>query len=710
MEPVIDAYLKWGRELRLGLSDEGFFESDFFGQVIAAAGQDKEPAPEFFNPTLVKLHRSEGSDGERNFRNTVSALTDPESGIVIEQGEFDLLNILVKLESELSKEDEQTAILFLPEASQANADESHARLFTEIKRGPPVMFSDRPDRQGTVLNQDAAEDGAIRTFMGVMDDGIPFLNKAFADFDSGQPKSKILSVWLQAIANLRAQPGSISQIGRVISAREIERWYSRDETSVYREVNDQLFSPCDTKTVSNAVSHGSHIMSIAAGGYSGAKAADPSEPLFEPDHVLAVQFEPATVLDTSGRRLDFSVLHGARWMMVQALLKARPREYVPLVINVSYGAAAGPKDGSGFLETALRAEIERYSKWSGLLLGKAAPMRIIFPFGNGYRSNLVAIASPTPEAPLELDWRVQADDLTASYLEVRADPNASLKVCVTPPGGTTQEYSLAPDSDQNIKTGAETIGRVYREPNDAAGRAYYVIACLPTRFQAYQRKAAPAGAWAIKVSTEYETLVSVEVQRDDTPFNYRRNGRQSYLAHPRAYGWDCELRNYSEPLDDSPVTREGTHASNVSPAKRGAYGRGIYSAGAVYRHHIKPDCPTVARYSAAGSTEPPRTNATRPTISAAAETSHGLPGMLALGTRTGSVAALGGTSVAAPQFARHLLEFLAGAGPFSDFDEEVAAFLNGKEIKCPDTVDFPRRGLGLLAPNGVIPRDTRDRA
>lgn len=704
MNSVIDAYLKWERELRdLG----GALARD-----VRSDGQEPETEPTWFSPTLVELHKTAPKGGGTlTYAATVEKLLGRSDSpgndrILIDHAERQLLWILLRYEGSFPDGESEYAILYRPEES--DPDDTSQRdedvpLFTEIKRGPPVSIYTiqfKPARDLQVQAVEARDAGA--SFMGVIDDGLPFLNRTFATRD----KTRIAAVWLQSIANPGQGQDEELAFGKVLLDEDIDKWASLDEAHVYRKINSEAYQITDLKAVQNAVSHGSHVMSIAAGSYADAGRGTATDAA---DHILGVQLEPRTVLDTSGRRLRFAVVHGVRWMIAVALTKAlqEPYRYAPLVINLSYGAAAGPKDGTGFLETALRAEIARYERWTQIILGRVSPLRVVLPFGNGFRDKLVAAQPVAPDQPVHLNWRVLPDDRTASYLEVRVSEGAGERLYLQPP--TEQhplEIQLAPGASQDYCVEDETLARVFREPNQHDGTAHYVIATRPTRFFRGRNRPAPSGSWKVGVRVEHRARVSLQVQRDDTPFSYRPNGRQSYLDHPEGYAWDPELRSYSKPSRNCPITREGTHIDTASPEHRGAYDQGIYWAGGVFRHHIDPKCLPVARYSAAGSINPPWANAERPTASLPSDTSHGQPGMLAAGTLTGSVAVLNGTSIAAPQFARLVLQVLRDKGPFKDIGQELAAIF-GTADRC--NADNGRRGLATLPARGVIPRAARDR-
>lgn len=707
MTAVIDAHLKWERELRE-------ISTGVQAYTMPKNGAGCRPEAKRYSPSLVSLKRS---GDPAKFGVTIDALLDLAAegcfpSILIDQTEREMFRIIKFVENSASSDDgedgpdagvQEHAILYRPEDSKPD---EFPELFTEIKRGPPVIVRDRDRFEGRGLPQDRNRKTDSRGgFIGVIDDGIPFLNRAFADAN----ETRILATWLQASDSPSTKPGTGIGVGRVLTNNDINPLLGGDEATQYRRINDEIYRPTDLKAVVNAVSHGSHIMSIAAGGLAAMRQSKDEHSLRDADHILAVQLEPQTVLDTSARRLGFAVVHGIRWMMAQAIFKSFDESYgyLPLVVNVSYGAAAGPKDGSGFFETAVRAEVKRFERWTHILFGTPSPLRVVLPFGNGYRDKLGAFATASTKQPMALDWRILPDDRTASYLEIRIAQGAKGCLTLKPPCGSgLHDVALEIGQNEAWVQDHQVLATIFREPDGKDGQAVYVIATRPTSMPGSAARPAPAGGWEVEVKVDCEALVTMQVQRDDTPFSYRPNGRQSYLDHPEAHDWDAELRNYSEPSLSGPVTRKFSHISFASPETPGVYDEGILWAGGVYRHHYKQDCPPIARYSAAGSDNIGGMTAIRPTVSFPTETSHGLPGMLGLGTRTGSVAALGGTSVAAPQLARQLLNVLVDSGPFADICAEIDVITGGGD-DCPD--EGGRRGVATLEAVATIPRGARDR-
>ena len=155
--------------------------------------------------------------------------------------------------------------------------------------------------------------------------------------------------------------------------------------------------------------------------------------------LIGVQLPPHSVKRIPcGKRFDSYILQGLRWIIDQTIRVQFERNdadldgllRVPLIVNISLGSYAGPKNGEGFLESQIRREIKRYD-----LLSQGAPIRVVLSFGNGYRNKqTVLFKSLEMENASDVDWCIMPDDRTASYVEMRASASTHLKVWIKPPG------------------------------------------------------------------------------------------------------------------------------------------------------------------------------------------------------------------------------------------------------------------------------------
>ncbi|MEM7296483.1 MAG: hypothetical protein AAF330_07675, partial [Pseudomonadota bacterium] len=111
-----------------------------------------------------------------------------------------------------------------------------------------------------------------RAIIGVVDDGLPFLHRAFRDANE---KSRIAACWLQAA---RAAQSAAVPFGREVLNTEIDALHARfatRELAAYREVGaiDPKL-PELGRIMQNHASHGAHILGLAAGNDPHIQALD----------------------------------------------------------------------------------------------------------------------------------------------------------------------------------------------------------------------------------------------------------------------------------------------------------------------------------------------------------------------------------------------------------------------------------------------------
>jgi hypothetical protein len=168
---------------------------------------------------------------------------------------------------------------------------------------------------------------------------------------------------------------------------------------------------------------------------------------------------------------------------------------------------------------------------------------------------------------------------------------------------------------------------------------------------------APAGVWTVQLknrSLGAGEIVHLWVQRDDSLYGFDLRGRQSYFDDPGYARFDNEGRDNEADDLMCPVRR----ASTISAI---ATGRQPVVLGGFLRKEMK-----IAKYSSAGPITPFQANPVpdpyRPDAIVPTDDTLVHYGLLAAGSRSGSVVALNGTSVAAPQIARKIADDLAAGG------------------------------------------------
>lgn len=548
--------------------------------------------------------------------------------------------------------------------------------------GQPLSPAPAPSAAPSAAPAAAAPpSGQPAPIVAVIDDGIGFLNRRFCR--PGSPAStRFHAVWLQALRTIHppgGHPGYV-QAGRVLARADIDAWLARgarlDEAEVYREINRALLEPGAHRSTEFALSHGTHVLDLAAG-------ADPA--LAEPAcdwPLLAVQLPPEAVDNTAGTLLEPLLVQGVHWCLREAeVINAAS----PLVIVVAFATYAGPKDGSKAVEALIAQAVE---DWRGRT-GREA--RVVYAYGNARLTRQGARLAATG-AGTSLDWRILPEDFTASYLELRPeDPGAMarLSVTLTPPRGPAQALGPLPANASRVIRDAagRMVGRYYHiGPRVTApgvvSPAHGVLALAPT-VEEGGRPLAPHGGWRLALAATAGPAITLraEVQRDDTPGNYRQKGRQSYLDHPGADVWERESGGWTGLDPAGPLTRQGSHSSFVTAASPAtlpaAAGRASGRA--------------PARYSAEGApwTRP------GPALAALADRGTAALGLIASGTFSGAARRLDGSSAAAGRAARALASRYAAHGAGAPGAAEVAGLL--ADYGTPLPPQPARLGAGLLA-------------
>jgi hypothetical protein len=493
--------------------------------------------------------------------------------------------------------------------------------------------------------------------IGIIDDGIPFAHERFRKPDG---TTRVEAVWVQ-----HGSPGNVPigfDNGFEISKADIDTYLATypqgdfiDEDEIYRRAGVADFTLDGRKALAWRASHGAHVMDIACGW-------DPDQ---APDwRVICVQLPTAITADSSGASLAPYAVKALEYIRNIAQAIAGPGQSLPLVVNFSYGLLAGPHDGTHEIELAFDRILREHNTIPG-----NKPMRVVIPSGNSHLARAhakVTFQAAGDQAALPL--RVLPDDLTPSFVEIWLPPAAAagnrVELTIATPQG---DVSPPLEENDGFTLQYEVDGKVlcearYHFRSAPTGRGMFLISLQPTmRIESENSPVptdpvAPAGLWNLTLKNlglaSHEAL-EAWVQRDDAPVGYRRRGRQSYFdaATYKIHGHDGGSLEEDDPA--CPVKRAGSINAIAT-------GKNTIVIGGLLRKELRPSA-----YSAGGpittpvgSVLPHRCGPDALTVS---DDSIVQSGVLAAGTRSGSVIAMNGTSVAAPLITRWIAgEFAAG--------------------------------------------------
>jgi hypothetical protein len=508
--------------------------------------------------------------------------------------------------------------------------------------------------------------------IGIIDDALAFAQERFRIGD----KTRVEFVWLQDGAY--PSPGTPIYVGsppvpyglelakedqlpyKGIDSLLAECTYSGaiDEDEVYRRTGLIDFRRAGHKAVAWRIAHGTHVMDLAAGEDPASRCEDRP--------IVCVQLPAMTTADTSGADLATYALDAIEYILLRAdeIAAKRGVPHLPVVINFSYGMTGGPHDGTSELEEAIDALVA----WRNEVC--EAPLAVVLPAGNSHLSRCHATVSFEEAGEVaELEWRILPDDWTSSFLEIwmpyrpaSAGTASRVEITLVTPGGTELAPWIGevPGAIFEWPSGADPVcaARYIYVPIDTE-RGMFLVTIAPTFSLDPAVATAPAGTWTLKIKNlamPAGAPIQTWVRRDDTLYGHPRRGRQSHFDAACYRRFDH--MGYEEEKDQPgcPVRRAGLLNAIAT-------GREPVVVGAMLQKQM-----VASKYSAAGPTTPPRGASTAyrdgPDALTVGDDSRVHTGVLAAGARSGSVVAMNGTSVAAPQIAREIARRMATGAPY----------------------------------------------
>lgn len=528
--------------------------------------------------------------------------------------------------------------------------------------------------------------------MALIDDGCAFAHPHFVRWQAGAFKTRVKRLWDMNVRGPLSTVGPPSGFGAELSPGILGRDFSDTELNALiaartysgRVDEDALYADFAQGTLDNVnrlqrrAAHGTHVMDMACGPYfvqdtmCTREAAETANPTWDlatsvpttgggqdasDAQIIFVQLPMRTVQDTSGRNtMTKDVIDAFTYIISQCADDAQ------IVVNLSWGALAGPHDGTHLLEQHMDALITAQRA----LHPMAAPrnrLQITVPAGNGYQSRTHATFELEPgQQSQPVQWRTEPDDATESYVEIWLEQGMKVEVSITDPLGNT----LVPPvgyGDVRHLTGYQAsllpgsvVGAFYHDAglNGQPGHCV-LLALAPTVSVDAMRVTAPHGVWSftVKSISQQKGVVDAYIERDDVALGTRRGARQSYFED---INYDNQAVDDNKKVDlDCPnplaayVRREGVF-NNIST------GQLTEKVGGVRETDLQ-----IAEYSPHHyfSALPKRPGTATPVpYYATSEESPTLRGVRAAGTRAAGTVRLSGTSAAAPQIARDLFNAL----------------------------------------------------
>ena len=539
-----------------------------------------------------------------------------------------------------------------------------------------------------------------KAIIGVIDDGLPFANRAFLNSEG---QSRVSYCWLQS--GMAAEPAQVP-FGREYTNDEIDTLradFGQDELSLYRganAVNPRVFELGNG--MMRHATHGSHVMGLAAGNAS----LFPDHPMGDDIQIIAVQLPNTIAWDTSGFGKEMYMLSAIHYVFERASRIARAFDMpeLPLILNFSYGWSAGRHDGHSEMEIAIQDLLDARKTIQPV-------SELVMPTGNNFSSDMHArfIDDDFDGDTLSFGWHLQPDDQTSSYLEMWLpadfDPEGYRVTLTGPPGLVFDEDATLDISAEaqdggdprrylNLVSGGQIIGQMSadRHRND---RWRVMIALIPTIYTRDEPRRAPSGTYTVTLhrTAQANRLAEAEgikvwVQRDDDPSDLKSLGRQSTLTNLANGGADAG--------------RPGSVLQTMTPALTPFSGYGALNAVASSPLTTRvagftDQTRRVSYYSGSGGIRRKPDGSlsvwgAHTDVIAISDESAMLPGISSTGVLSGSRARLIGTSCAAPSVARLMALNAARGLPVFD-GMEAALQLPEVETKGRDQAEIEKLNL-----------------
>jgi hypothetical protein len=534
----------------------------------------------------------------------------------------------------------------------------HARAPVEGRENPAKEIL-RHDASAQLKNDVKLLSGKV---LGLIDDSLALAHANFLT----RSDARTAFFWRQDNKGKGRAPAGFGY-GHELTAADIDAAMKRrtfdglvDEAAVYVDLGLSVLGQKWPKghipfhALDTALSHGTHVMDIAGGPRSLLAQISNLPPDFDAppnwemadddasaSPIVAVQLDYATVEDTSGGSMNVHVLDGLMYILSRCASDAQ------VVVNISFGTLAGPHDGTSVLEAAMDQLLDLYRE----------RLQIVIAAGNSYQLRTHANLTLTPNTNAALHWRVAPDDSSQSFLELWFPQGANaVEIEITPPGQMPLPALGLGHSGMWLGGGKAPLCALIYPRHVATGErgTCALLAVAPTFSFSQEAATAPSGAWRIRLSNATGRPVTVDayIERDDVVIGTRSGAKQSYFeddpALPRDDQYDMQAFT-DDPARKTPIRRSGNFNSIATGSRTTSVGGVRVADENAWAHYSprRPD-PDHAR--------PKRADVVKmPTTKGYSDENAALAGISAAGTRSTAAARLKGTSDAAPQIARKLL-------------------------------------------------------
>ena len=488
-----------------------------------------------------------------------------------------------------------------------------------------------------------------KLLLGIVDNGCPFAHQELRDGAT----TRVVSLWDQD-GNVGAGLGAIPHdfgYGRVLDRADLDRLI-RAATSRDGSVDEDFcYRLAGYDQVSRRQTHGAHSLGLLIGGQQNLRATVPSNfdrnvnrnpldrALCAPTDIAFVQLPQALMDCVSVAALEQHALDGFRHI----LKVGKDAGYEGVRISFGYESWVGPHDGSSWFEAAV-AE----------LFDDGLPLEIYMSAGNSRNRRAHAALRPR-DGKATVRWHVPAGNEIPIFLEVWLPPRVITKVEMqlrTPDGSCVTVPAKRTGSRVHAAHG-NAVMAVCSSHALGSRQGVALMRIAPTHTLSVGSPRAPHGIWELSLSG----------LPDESGEIHARLGRvQGDSNSPRAFQQPEFVDRFADELRkaDESGTLNG-HACGKGTVVCGVF----YSKSFPYGKVLEDFGPSLIErgrstgYSGAG----PTGTRARPDVSLPMEDGIYDEGTMSIGTRSGSVWRMRGTSTAAPAAAGLSVAVRSPRGP-----------------------------------------------
>jgi len=338
-----------------------------------------------------------------------------------------------------------------PDERKEETGKEHLEGLGEILfTGQPIALNTFSQfRNGTQGLPRIEPSGDKKVMLGVIDGGFPFLHDRLRHETTG--KTLIERLWVQQIDELSIAANFGVSNGVTLTQKNIDKII--DEPICALNYTKGRYQP-----LSSWASHGMHVLGTALDAYK-AEGAPLDEVML---CLVELPFEVTS--DTSGSLLGSYYVQAVRQLMQWA-----DDAQLPLVINMSYGMVAGPKNGRHPAEQAIQKLLEARSAY----------------------------------------WRERS-----ATQDLGGDETYLNTSIVLPSGNSKLEHTtikLDKPSIKLLQRNGRSVAAIYADPKglyDDVGEASFFVAVAPTTNFDGNGATAPHGRWEISLQNEGEKPIN----------------------------------------------------------------------------------------------------------------------------------------------------------------------------------------------------------